>query len=88
MAGYDQGAQILHNAASIVGNNIMSWVAGVVTFGAPNRTTIDGIADGKHMSFCHPEDDICDGKDKIRVSHLQYAADVDAAADFVISVVL
>ncbi|KAG8170012.1 hypothetical protein KVR01_000757 [Diaporthe batatas] len=95
MAGYSQGAQVVHNAMEKVvamsnttaSNNIdvASRVSSVVLFGDPrNGTAIAGIDQGRVLSLCNAQDNICaKGGDKITLDHLTYNRDAPQAAMFV-----
>lgn len=89
MAGYSQGAQLVHNAASQLSPDNLSGISSIVTFGDPDNGTaiVSGTTMLKNnvLSICHADDEICCMKDgiMIRQSHLNYAQDAGAAAAFV-----
>lgn len=95
MAGYSQGAQVVHNAMEKVAamsnttasNNIdvVSRVSSVVLFGDPrNGTAVAGVDQGRVLSLCNAQDNICaKGGDRITLDHLTYNRDAPQAAMFV-----
>lgn len=84
VSGYSQGAQLVHNAADILGTKGMAGVSSVVVFGDPlDGIAVTGAAKNTKV-ICHFGDNICDGGDLILLPHLTYATDADDAADFVI----
>lgn len=84
VSGYSQGAQVVHNAANILGTSGMAGVSSVVVFGDPlDGTAVTGAANNTKV-ICHFGDNICDGGDLILLPHLTYAMDADDAADFVV----
>lgn len=96
MAGYSQGAQVVHNAMEKVAamsnttapnNNIdvASRVSSVVLFGDPrNGTAVAGVDQARVLSLCNAQDDICaKGGDRITLDHLTYNRDAPQAAMFV-----
>lgn len=92
MSGYSQGAQVVHNAMSKVaamsnttGNvDVASRVSSVVLFGDPrNGTAVAGVDQGRVLSLCNAQDDICaKGGDIITLDHLTYNRDAPQAAMF------
>lgn len=86
MAGYSQGGEIVHKAATLLAPATISRVSSVVIFGDPiYPQAVAGIPASRQLVVCHDTDDICAGGDAILLSHLTYATDVDRAADFVIA---
>lgn len=95
MAGYSQGAQVVHNAMEKVAamsnttapNNVdvASRVSSVVLFGDPrNGTAVAGVDQGRVLSLCNAQDNICaKGGDRITLDHLTYNRDAPQAAMFV-----
>jgi hypothetical protein len=95
MAGYSQGAQVVHNAMEKMAamsnttaptNNIdvASHISSVVLFGDPrNGTAVAGVNQGRVLSLCNAQDDICTGGDRITLDHLTYNRDAPQAAMFV-----
>ncbi|EDN08022.1 predicted protein [Histoplasma mississippiense (nom. inval.)] len=79
LAGYSQGASVIHNAS------IDLWdaqIARVVLFGDPLRgLPLVAIAKDKVMEICAKGDPICRGGLDI-TAHLSYAADANSAASF------
>jgi cutinase len=86
VAGYSQGAQLIHDSLPLLPSNITSLISSVVLFGDPkNGTAISNIDSKKVMTICHAGDDICKGGDFIGASHLNYSADAGTAAGFVMA---
>lgn len=97
MAGYSQGAQVVHNAMEKVAAmsnttapnvnriDVASRVSSIVLFGDPhNGTAVAGIDQGRVLSLCNAQDDICaKGGDRITLDHLTYNRDAPQAAMFV-----
>ncbi|KAI7783419.1 cutinase [Diaporthe eres] len=96
MAGYSQGAQVVHNAMEKVAAmsntttapnnvNVASRVSSVVLFGDPrNGTAVAGVDQARVLSLCNAQDDICaKGGDKITLDHLTYNRNAPQAAMFV-----
>ena len=98
MAGYSQGAQVVHNAMEKVAamsngtntaapNNVdvASRVSSVVLFGDPrNGTAVAGVDQARVLSLCNTQDDICArAGDKITLDHLTYNRNAPQAAMFV-----
>lgn len=84
LSGYSQGGQVVHNTASLLSASFLARVSSTVIFGDPNYPALmAGIPASRQLVICHDTDDICGGGDMIRSSHLDYAMDVDEAADFV-----
>ncbi|KAK7709634.1 hypothetical protein SLS63_013179 [Diaporthe eres] len=96
MAGYSQGAQVVHNAmekmaamsnTTTAPNNVdvASRVSSVVLFGDPrNGTAVAGVDQARVLSLCNAQDDICaKGGDKITLDHLTYNRNAPQAAMFV-----
>jgi cutinase len=84
LAGYSQGAQVVHLAAAQLPNTTMAKVSSVVLFGDPrNGTAVQGVDAGRTMVVCHAGDNICQGGDLILPAHLNYSSDATAAAMFV-----
>ncbi|CAG8958804.1 hypothetical protein HYFRA_00011755, partial [Hymenoscyphus fraxineus] len=86
LAGYSQGAQVVHRATTSLPNSTMSKISSIVLFGDPkNGTAIQGIDQGKVLTICHPGDNICAGGSKITRDHLSYGENAEAAAAFAVS---
>ncbi|KAL1881188.1 hypothetical protein Daus18300_001039 [Diaporthe australafricana] len=96
MAGYSQGAQVVHNAMEKVaamsnattapGNvDVAARVSSVVLFGDPrNGTAVAGVDQARVLSLCNAQDDICaKGGDVITLDHLTYNRNAPQAAMFV-----
>ncbi|KAH8801992.1 cutinase, partial [Flagelloscypha sp. PMI_526] len=76
MAGYSQGAQLVHNAAGIISSEDASSVVGVVMFGDPyNGTSLANGLDSRSKTWCHPRDQVCQGILNITAAHLTYHLD-------------
>ncbi|KAI3391065.1 hypothetical protein diail_8070 [Diaporthe ilicicola] len=98
MAGYSQGAQVVHNAMQKVAAmsnttsangtknvDVASRVSSVVLFGDPrNGTAVAGVDQARVLSLCNAQDDICaKGGDIITLDHLTYNRNAPQAAMFV-----
>jgi len=85
MSGYSQGGQLVHIAGASVGLQSSKIVAAVI-FGDPDEgKAIPNIDASKVDTICHQGDSICQGLPIITTNHLNYAADTDSAAQFVLS---
>ncbi|RYP68988.1 hypothetical protein DL769_005375 [Monosporascus sp. CRB-8-3] len=85
MSGYSQGAMLVHNAATQLGD-VTSKVTATVTFGDPFQTQkIPGVQNQK--VFCAAGDGVCSGTFIITPAHLTYGSNANAAADFVVQAV-
>ncbi|KAF1364197.1 cutinase-domain-containing protein [Lizonia empirigonia] len=84
LAGYSQGAQLVHNAAVRTSAANAARISAVVVFGDPKRgQSFGSIATSKTLTICHTGDDICEGGTSITVAHLNYQNDAGTAAAFV-----
>lgn len=84
LAGYSQGAQLVHNAAGRTSSANAAKVAAVVVFGDPKRgQSLSPIAASKVLTICHDGDNICEGGSSITIAHLTYQMDVGTAGAFV-----
>ncbi|KAF2845080.1 carbohydrate esterase family 5 protein [Plenodomus tracheiphilus IPT5] len=84
LAGYSQGAQLVHNAAQRISAANAARVAAVVVFGDPKRgQSFGSITASKIRTICHTGDNICEGGTTITAAHLNYQQDAPAAATFV-----
>ena len=82
LAGYDQGAQLIHNAASMLSADEASSVI-FVMFGDPNNgQAIDQVLNAK--TFCRKKDTICAGNSVVNEAHLTYRFDVGDAVAFIL----
>ncbi|ORY61340.1 cutinase [Pseudomassariella vexata] len=85
LAGYSQGAQIVHNTARLLDPVEMAAVSSVILFGDPaNGQAIQNADPRSVMNVCHHGDNIACGGDLIMLPHLTYALDTDDAAAFVL----
>lgn len=83
MSGYSQGGQVVHKAATLLGETMKS-VNSAVIFGDPlNGTAIANMKSSKTLIICHADDKICQHGDLILHSHLTYSEDATMAATFV-----
>ncbi|KAK6527351.1 hypothetical protein TWF281_010531 [Arthrobotrys megalospora] len=88
LAGYSQGAQLVHNAISQLPQAAANKIAAVVMFGDPkNGDQLGKGADAKARTFCNRGDLICRGQAVILAAHLTYGSDTGAAASFVAGLV-
>lgn len=84
IAGYSQGAQLVHNAAVRTSAANAARVAAVVVFGDPKRgQSFGSIASSKTLTICHSGDNICEGGTSITAAHLNYQNDAPTAGAFV-----
>ncbi|KAF3314741.1 hypothetical protein TWF173_004551 [Orbilia oligospora] len=84
LAGYSQGAQLVHNAISQLPQAAANKIAAVVMFGDPkNGNALGKGADAKSKTFCNAGDLICRGQAVILAPHLTYGSDTGDAARFV-----
>ncbi|KAF4637362.1 hypothetical protein G7Y89_g711 [Cudoniella acicularis] len=83
MAGYSQGGQLVHNAATQMSAATQAKVSSAIIFGDPdNGTAIGSISAAKTKVICHPTDNICMHGDAILAAHLTYSQNADEAAAF------
>ena len=81
VAGYSQGAQLLHNAAALLANDEKAFVKAAILFGDPNNgQSIGGISNVK--TICHERDSICAGGKVVNEAHLTYNVNVGEAVSF------
>lgn len=84
LAGYSQGAQVVHDSVEQLAGATKSRLSSVVLFGDPrNGTSLAGVDAGRVMTVCHAGDNICAGGDLVLPPHLNYSSDAPAAAMFV-----
>ncbi|KAJ7255116.1 cutinase-domain-containing protein [Mycena haematopus] len=89
--GYSQGAQLVHNSAKMLTEEISRRIKAVVTFGDPYKDQpVEQIPADDVDIICHPLDVVCFGSDLVDSlillfleNHLDYYLDVDAAAEFI-----
>ncbi|KAF3914207.1 Cutinase [Dactylellina cionopaga] len=84
LAGYSQGAQLVHNAAAKLSTANARKVGAVVLFGDPERgrALAKGLS-ARSRTFCHAGDQICAGGFNITPAHKSYPSDCGTAANFV-----
>ncbi|KAK3197292.1 hypothetical protein GRF29_1536g1288076, partial [Pseudopithomyces chartarum] len=71
IAGYDQGAQLLRNAVTLLDDDEKAFVKAAVLLGDPmNGESFAGLTNVK--SICHKRDSICAGGKIVDESHLTY----------------
>ncbi|KAJ4400038.1 hypothetical protein N0V91_009013 [Didymella pomorum] len=86
MAGYSQGGQLVHNAASMLTADQSAFVKSAVIFGDPNNgKAVGNVGAANTKVICHNGDLICAGQAVILAPHLTYGRDADTAAAFVMS---
>ncbi|KAL5120428.1 hypothetical protein ACEQ8H_001718 [Pleosporales sp. CAS-2024a] len=84
VAGYSQGAQLVHKSVQRLSAANAARVNAVVTFGDADRDTGYGLVPtSKTIIFCHTGDNICDNGIIITPAHQNYEQDASAAAAFV-----
>ncbi|KAF8171580.1 cutinase [Mycena galopus ATCC 62051] len=90
IGGYSQGAQLVHNAASMLSATVTARIAAVVLFGDPDRVgrstlpPVGTVPAANVDSFCHNEDIICTGSGGA-TQHLNYNLDAPAASSFIVA---
>lgn len=80
LAGYSQGAMVVHNALNTIDG---SKIAAVAAFGDPmNGQAFKGVDDSKVVRYCGSSDFVCDfsGKTQGAGSHLSYGSNLAEAA--------
>lgn len=83
VAGYDQGAQLLRNAVTLLDDDEKAFVKAAVLLGDPmNGESFAGLTNVK--SICHKRDSICAGGKIVDESHLTYHVSVGEAVSFVL----
>ncbi|KAF1944668.1 cutinase-domain-containing protein [Clathrospora elynae] len=88
IAGYSQGAQLVHTATQGLSAANAAKVSAVVTFGdADQDETFGSVAASKVLIICHTGDDICLNGNIITLQHLDYQKDAPKAAAFVATLV-
>ncbi|KAK6529112.1 hypothetical protein TWF694_004327 [Orbilia ellipsospora] len=86
LAGYSQGAQLVHKAAALMSQSAADKVKAVILLGDPkNGTALDKGLDARTKSFCYSLDPICKGWPIIWPLHWMYRMEADAVAKFVVS---
>lgn len=81
LAGYSQGGQLVHKAASMLSASETSFVRSAVIFGDPNNgKSVGRIDPSKTKIICHNLDMICEGQKFVTGSHLTYWMNVGEAA--------
>ncbi|KAF2181599.1 carbohydrate esterase family 5 protein [Zopfia rhizophila CBS 207.26] len=84
MAGYSQGGQLVHNAASMLSADETAFVNSAVIFGDPNEgDPVGNVPAAKTNVICHTGDAICQGTSLVLPPHLTYGMDANDAAAFV-----
>ncbi|CBX98510.1 hypothetical protein IAQ61_007862 [Plenodomus lingam] len=84
LAGYSQGAQLVHNAAQRTSAVNAARVAAVVVLGDPKRgQSFGSIPASRTLTICEPGDNICEGGFIITAAHLNYQQNATEAAAFV-----
>ncbi|KAF2003545.1 carbohydrate esterase family 5 protein [Amniculicola lignicola CBS 123094] len=84
MAGYSQGGQLVHNAASMLSASQTAFVSSAVIFGDPNNgQPVGNVAAANTKVICHNGDLICAGQAVILAPHLTYSMNAGDAAKFV-----
>ncbi|EKG16034.1 Cutinase [Macrophomina phaseolina MS6] len=84
LAGYSQGAQLVHKAGAQLDSETIAAVKAVAVFGDPyNGQRIQNVAAAKVKKFCRDGDAVCEGSFTINQAHLQYGSDTPAAVSFI-----
>ncbi|EOD44456.1 Cutinase [Neofusicoccum parvum] len=84
LAGYSQGAQLVHKAGAQLDSTTAAKVKAVTVFGDPMKgQAIKNIDASKVKTFCNDGDQVCNGMFAITQAHLQYGSDTPAAASFI-----
>ncbi|KAH6909772.1 triacylglycerol lipase [Coprinopsis sp. MPI-PUGE-AT-0042] len=85
LAGYSQGAQVVHLAAAKLSTAVRNKVS-AVTFGDPNRgKALPGTLQNRRRTFCNAGDKICDGLPIVTAAHENYKSSFAPAASWVAS---
>ncbi|KAF2463523.1 cutinase precursor, partial [Lindgomyces ingoldianus] len=85
MAGYSQGGQLVHNAATMLSADDAKFVSSAVIFGDPdNGKPVGNVPAAKTKVICHTGDNICQGGDLVLQPHLTYSQNAGEAAAFVV----
>ncbi|KAF2684876.1 carbohydrate esterase family 5 protein [Lentithecium fluviatile CBS 122367] len=84
MAGYSQGGQLVHNAASMLSADETAFVKSAVIFGDPdNGKPVGNVPAAQTKVICHKGDLICAGQAVVLAPHLTYSMNAGEAAKFV-----
>lgn len=86
LAGYSQGAQLVHNGEAQISAAVASRVKAVVLFGDPYEgRTFPNINENLVDTFCFATDLICEDTVIVDPAHLSYSIDAIPAAVFAAS---
>lgn len=88
VAGYSQGAAMVHRVVEDLDPAVQNQIAGVVTFGdtqnKQDNGQIKGFPPAKTKVICNPGDAVCVGTLTILPPHLDYTRRADEAVDFLV----
>lgn len=91
VGGYSQGAALVHRAVEDLPANVMSRIAGAITFGdtqnQQDNEQIPNFPPEKTLIICNAGDAVCRGTLTILPAHLAYTARADEAVDFLTQMV-
>ena len=91
VAGYSQGAAVVHRAVENMPAATMAKIAGIVTFGDTQNQQDNGqvpnFPPAKTMVICAPGDAVCRGTLTILPPHLSYGNRADDASAFLTQMV-
>jgi cutinase len=84
--GYSQGAAVMHNVVKDLDQNIKAKIAGVALFG-DTRNQQDGghiknFPPERSKVWCNATDGVCGGSLAVGITHLAYASEAGAAANW------
>ncbi|KAK1226756.1 hypothetical protein PQX77_010252 [Marasmius sp. AFHP31] len=86
LAGYSQGAQLVHNSAEMLTSAVTDRISAVVTFGDPYQNqAVGSVPSSKVLIICNEGDNICEGGINPFGPHLTYQEDAPFAVQFVVS---
>ncbi|KAI1337637.1 carbohydrate esterase family 5 protein [Xylariaceae sp. FL0016] len=88
VAGYSQGAAMVHASVSQLDSSVMNRVYAAVTFGdtqnEQDNERIPNFPTSKTLIICNEGDLVCDGTLTITSAHLDYTSSVPDAVDFIV----
>ncbi|KAJ9634515.1 hypothetical protein H2199_008972 [Coniosporium tulheliwenetii] len=85
LAGYSQGAQLVHNAAKMLDTAAASKIKAVTVFGDPKqKEPVANVNQANVKKYCHQGDQVCEaGTAVITPAHQNYNIDAPDAAAFI-----
>ncbi|KAI1419743.1 cutinase [Xylaria sp. FL1777] len=89
LAGYSQGAALVHAASKLLTAAVVSKVAAAVTFGDTHKKqdggVIPNISPSRTLILCHDGDLVCDGTLIITDAHHDYEDLAPTAVSFIVN---